>query len=294
MKIASSSASFASELAEGTLTQLEWLDLCAAELELDGVVLDARHFPRGDADYLAQLKKTATDLGLTIVALAPKDALEPSDTRNRLIPGQGVSPEEIAAEPDKCYEKHFEMHPLDQAIELGAPLVLVDAPRHNDDPTVWDRFIAVLKPLATRAKNRNVTLALRNAPQTLCATVAACKRAAKDIDSAWLRFALDATTLGALETTAELISKTVIATHTIGDVATFATAGDAEASRLLARLRGFRGFLSLDRGDRLAEDPGAGTGPSGASTGPRDAFHRAILRLRTLAARQVIDDSTAG
>ena len=57
MKIAASSASFATDLAEGALTHLEWLDLCAAELELDGVLLDLAHFPRLDDDYLAQARK---------------------------------------------------------------------------------------------------------------------------------------------------------------------------------------------------------------------------------------------
>jgi len=56
-------------LARGELTQLEWLDLCASELDLDGVLFDTRHFARTDADYLAQLKKTAVDLGLTVTGL---------------------------------------------------------------------------------------------------------------------------------------------------------------------------------------------------------------------------------
>ncbi|MBD5634860.1 MAG: hypothetical protein IAI49_10310, partial [Candidatus Eremiobacteraeota bacterium] len=74
MKIACSSASFAQEIRRGDLTQLDWLDLCANELELDGVVFDADHFPRTDADYLAQMKKAAADLGLTVAALAAGDA----------------------------------------------------------------------------------------------------------------------------------------------------------------------------------------------------------------------------
>ncbi|MGH7706337.1 MAG: hypothetical protein ACREM6_00160, partial [Vulcanimicrobiaceae bacterium] len=70
MRVAASSRSFATALTDGTLTQLEWLDLCANEFDLDGVVLDAAHFPRVDDEYLAQIKKLCADLGLTIAAVA--------------------------------------------------------------------------------------------------------------------------------------------------------------------------------------------------------------------------------
>ena len=66
MKIAVSSAAFAAAFTAGTTTQLEWLDACANELEVDGVVFALADFPRTDAEYLAQLKKSATDLGLTV------------------------------------------------------------------------------------------------------------------------------------------------------------------------------------------------------------------------------------
>jgi uncharacterized membrane protein len=246
MKIASSSASFARALADGGLTQLEWLDLCASELELDGVVFDSRHFPRSDGDYLAQLKKTATDLGLTPAGLVAHDGLEAG--------GSGR---------------------LDDALALGVPLVIVDAPGVREDPAAWAGCVGALGQLAAAAKQRNVTLALRNGPATLCASPADCKRLLKDIDSAWLRVALDATSLSALDKADDLIAKTVIATHLVTDMATFATAGDSEARRLLASLRGFRGFVCVDRVD---------------ASGVRAAFHDAIARLQGLKAD---DDRTA-
>ena len=103
MKFASSSGSFAGAIASGDLTQLEWLDLCAAELELDGVLFDARHFPRTDADYFAQLKKTAVDLGLTVAGLAFEGLLD-----------------DAAAW-------------LEAAVALGAPLLVVQAPAASAD-----------------------------------------------------------------------------------------------------------------------------------------------------------------
>jgi len=240
MKIASSSASFARMLASGEITQLEWLDLCAAELELDGVVFDMRHFARRDPEYLAQLKKTAVDLGLTVAALAAFDLTAP--------------PEEA----------------LGDALALGAPLVIVDAPPRSDGSTAWHDFTGALKPLVSAGKRCNVTIALRNGPSTLCAGAVECKRLVKDMDSAWLRFATDATTLGALDKLEDLAAKTVIATHAIDDVEAFALAGDARARRLIDSLRNFRGFVVLDRTN---ED------------GERNAFHRAIGRFRALLAQ---------
>lgn len=246
MKIASSSASFAQALTDGVLTQLEWLDLCASELELDGVVFDNRHFPRVDGDYLAQLKKTAADLGLTVAGLVAHDALGAEGARS-----------------------------LDEALALGAPLVIVDAPPARDDSTAWADCVGALGPLAAAAKERNVTLALRNGAETLCASPADCKRMLKDIDSAWLRIALDAASFGALERGDDLIGKTVIATHVVRDPESFATESDPEAERLLESLRGFRGFVCVDR-----------AGESGA----RATFHDAIERLR---ASKASDDRTA-
>ena len=66
MKLACASGALNREIESGELTQLEFLDLCARDLASDGVVLDVRHFPRTDGDYLAQLKKMAADRGLDI------------------------------------------------------------------------------------------------------------------------------------------------------------------------------------------------------------------------------------
>lgn len=191
MKLACSSADLAHSLEAGTLTQLEWLDWCAAELAVDGVVFDMRHFPRNDADYLAQLKKLCADLGLTIAAVAD-DALLCDDR----------APALSAA--------------LATALELGAPLAIVRAPLSSEDPTAWSRCVAAAKFAARAAKRSNVTLALRNAPGTLCASVADCKRLTKDVDSAWLRFAPDVASLDATEPPAPLLRRAAIAVHALG------------------------------------------------------------------------------
>jgi sugar phosphate isomerase/epimerase len=239
MKIAASSASFAADLAAGALTHLEWLDLCAAELELDGVLLDLAAFPRLDDEYVAQVKKLAVDLGLTVAGV-------------ELAPG---------GDPAAG---------LDVAVRLGAPLLALAAPAASEDPDAWSTFSAALKVASGAAKKANVPLALRNAPGTLCASGADLQRVAKDVDSSWLRFALDAAELAALDRGDALLVKTVLGVCAVDDVETFAQPGDAAAALLVERLRGFRGFVSVDR-----RDP----------RGDRAAFHRALGRLRAAFAR---------
>jgi hypothetical protein len=242
MKIACSSASFADALADGRLTQLEWLDLCANELEVDGVVFDAAHFPRTDGEYVAQLRKACVDLGLTVAALAEETLLETTAS-----------------------------DALERAQALGAPLLVVRAPAATPDPEAWGRFAASAKAASRLAKACNVTLALRNAPQTLCENGSDLKRLVKDVDSAWLRFGPDLASLGADEA-ATLIPKSVIATYSIGEIAHFACDGDAEAGAVLSALQRFRGFVVLERTDLR---------------GPREAYHAALERFARLRARSL-------
>jgi hypothetical protein len=240
MKIATSTASFERALAEGSLTQLEWLDLCANELELEGVVFDARHFPRSDGEYLAQLKKLAADLGLTVAALAADDVLT------------GRAVERIAL-----------------AVALGAPLVSARAAAASEDPAAWGTFVEGARAAASEGKRQNVTVALLNAPGTLCADAADLKRVAKDVDSAWLRFAPDLAALGALDALLGIVVKSVLAVHTIAGIEEFARESDPAARALARELRRFRGFVLLERGSDEA---------------PRDAYHRALERFRAVRA----------
>src|SRR5580692_11903407 len=68
MQLCCSTSSYRQTFAAGGLTQLEWVDLCARELPVDGVDFDARFFPRPDDDYLAQLKKLCADRCLTVAS----------------------------------------------------------------------------------------------------------------------------------------------------------------------------------------------------------------------------------
>src|SRR5579862_1258427 len=106
MKLAVASSAFHRSLESGELTQLEFLDLCARDLACDGVVLDVRHFPRTDDDYLAQVKKMAVDRGLSIAALS--DGLFFKSPREWMAPVLGY------------------------AVTLGAPLVAGPLAREID------------------------------------------------------------------------------------------------------------------------------------------------------------------
>ncbi|HTV73000.1 MAG TPA: hypothetical protein VME66_04760, partial [Candidatus Acidoferrales bacterium] len=84
-----------------------------------------------------------------------------------------------------------------------------------------------------------------NLPGTLCEGAADLKRLAKDTDSAWLRYALDAAKLPANEAPENVLARTVIACHDVGALRTGSERD--EVIGLAAHLREFRGFLVVDR-----------------------------------------------
>jgi sugar phosphate isomerase/epimerase len=229
MKLASSSISFDPAIAGGELTQLEWLDLCATELALDGIVFEARHFPRTDPDYIAQLKKMSTDLGLTVAGVACDAILAPQE-----------------GDDDALASAWFEV-----AWGLGAPLVVSRAPAGVEDPQAWSALVAAGRLVAGAAKRRNVTLAVRNAPGTLCAAPADLKQLAKEVDGSWLRFAVDVGAFEPAEPPDAVMPKAVVAAH----VLSAESADDAPRLRAVIDALGtFRAFLVIDA---LAEPAGA-------------------------------------
>ncbi|MBV8354100.1 MAG: hypothetical protein JO101_02175, partial [Candidatus Eremiobacteraeota bacterium] len=130
MRLAASSTAFDRALGSGDLSQPELLDLCATELGLDGVVLDRAHFPRRDPDYLAQVKKFAADLGLSIVAVRDDDLAVDSDSDAPAV-----------------------------ADSIGAPYVLTRLPAAGSDPTTaYNAALEVLARHLADAKRRNVTI----------------------------------------------------------------------------------------------------------------------------------------
>lgn len=182
MQFAYSSGAFDQALQRGDLTQLEFIDAIARETLIDGVVLDDRHFPRTDGDYLAQIKKLAADLGLTIAALA-SDAFFVSD-------------------------EDAMRAAIERAVTLGAPLL---AGRLGAETALsWSEQLHKLNAASSFAKSANVTLAVRNAPGTFAATEHECKRVSKETDSAWLRYGLEPAAFDAASDVTSLRRKTVL------------------------------------------------------------------------------------
>jgi sugar phosphate isomerase/epimerase len=222
MKLACASGSLHRDIESGELTQLEFLDLCASDLACDGVVLDVRHFPRTDDDYLAQVKKMATDRGLSIAALADRAFFASSS-------------EHMAAV-------------LGRAAALGAPLLAVPLARELDEP--WKEQLARLGVATSLAKAVNVTLAVRNAPQTFAASTHDCKRVAKEADSAWLRFGPEPQRLDAASDPAALAPNTVLLWSDCG------TQTERSIANVLTAFKDFRGHLAVD--DASGEASAAG------------------------------------
>ena len=208
MKLSCASGAFETAIGRGDLTQLEFLELCARELACDGVVLDVRHFPRADDDYLAQIKKMAADLGLDIAALS-NDAFFGLDD-------------------------HAMRAAMHQAVALGAPLLAGRLGLETERS--WTQQLDRLNSATGFAKASNVTLALRNAPGTFAAAAHDCKRVSKEADSAWLRYGIEPRTFDGASDPAALENKIVLL---------WANAGD-DATQLVSQFTAFRGHVALD------------------------------------------------
>jgi hypothetical protein len=203
-------------MAAGDLTQLELLDLCAAELGIDGVVLDIAHFPRHDRDYVAQVKKFCADSALTIAAVRDEELTFAASDALLIAAG------------------------------LGAPYVLTRMPETGVDPVArYNESLAVIARAVSEAKTLNVTIAVRNVAGSLAADSFELGRLRKEADSAWLRFALDA---AALEPAADerLLKNVVIAYRGIDTVGPGGE--DPQAERVTRTFARFPGFLCLDYG----------------------------------------------
>ena len=163
MRIAVSSSTFRRPLASGDLTQLEWVERCASELALDGVLADVTDFPRTDAEYVAQLRKVAVDLGLVPFGLDAAGLLEPAASAAR-------------------------ENALALAGGFGAAVVRTALPPPGEvPPASFSEAVATAKAFGRVAKGANVTLIVPPAAGTLGEDLAAVKHLLKDADSAWLR-----------------------------------------------------------------------------------------------------------
>jgi sugar phosphate isomerase/epimerase len=255
MKVCCSSHSYARTLAAGDLTQLEWVDLCANELMLDGVEFVRSHFPRLDTDYVAQLKKLCADRCLTVASFHHDTPFEVGDV-----------------------DQHIAKltHSLEVAAGLGAPLVRLRAAAAQDSPALaWRELIRGLSAACIQAKQYNITFALEPSLESLVATPTDVKRVIKECDSAWLRLAATAAlTCGpARDEWSEALASSVIVVAPMTRLDTFGADEDVDYLAALTFLwqRRYRGFLSLEY--RGAQDE-------------RDAVARGVAWLRGILAKE--------
>ena len=106
-----------------------------------------------------------------------------------------------------CSEQGHVTKVLSDAALLGAPLIA--APLALQTECSWSEQLERLGFATSVAKRLNVTLALRNAPNTFAAGSQDCKRVVKETDSAWLRYGPDPQELDAASDAQALAPNTV-------------------------------------------------------------------------------------
>lgn len=227
-------------LSAGDLTQLEWVDLCANELGLDGVEFALAHFARLDPEYVAQLKKLCTDRCLTVAGLHHDIPLDTAAIDDHVV----------------ALERSLEI-----AVWLGAPLVRCAlAPSVGPQAVEWRELVRGLKAACAWAKQRNVTFALEPRAGSLVSSSSDAKRIMKECDSAWLRLAPDASALGPAERDnwVEALESACIIVAPMGLLDTFGADETIDYIAVLTLLwqQRYRGFLTLEYGGAEAERPG--------------------------------------
>ncbi len=211
MKPAVASSALHDALVSGALTQIEFVEWCARDVVCDAV-LDIRHFPRSDDDYLAQMKKMAADYGLTIAALV-------DDT--------------LCSRDELGVESIFRM-----ALALGAPLIATALEPELSAP--WIDQLVHIGHVARAGKRHNVTVALRNEPLSRAASVTACKQVIKETDSAWLRYGPRLDRFTDADEPAQLAQKTVLLWADLADDPS------VTLPHLQQTMPEYHGFLALD------------------------------------------------
>lgn len=229
MKLCCSSYSYARMLAAGELTHLEWVDLCAGELMLDGVEFVRSHFPRLDTEYVAQLKKLCADRCLTVAGLDHDLPFDASDV-----------------------DRHIALltNSLEIAAGLGAPLVRIRAgPVAGSASLAWRELVRGLGACCIQAKQYNITFALHPEHGSPIGSPVDVKRAFKECDSAWLRLAATPLMLNGTERDAwdEALRAAVLVIAPMRRLDTFGADEATDYVQVLTALwqRRYRGFLSL-------------------------------------------------
>ena len=145
MKLGCICGTFNRSFDSGALDQIRFLHRCASDLKVQGVELQDIHFPQTRPAYLRMLRRTARELGLSIV-------------------GVGVHNDFGRADPTL---RQSEVTKVKQWVEvaehLGAPLVRVFAGYPEGDREArWPAMIDSLREVADFTRHAGLCLGLEN------------------------------------------------------------------------------------------------------------------------------------
>jgi sugar phosphate isomerase/epimerase len=145
MKLGCICGTFNRSFDSGAMDQFGFLHRCAVDLKVQGVELQDIHFPQTRPTYLRMLRRTARELGLSIV-------------------GVGVHNDFGRADPTLRQSEATKVKQwVEVAEQLGAPLVRVFAGYPEGDRAArWPAMIDSLREVAGFARHAGLRLALEN------------------------------------------------------------------------------------------------------------------------------------
>ena len=238
MKTACSSWSYHRTIKDGRMDQMSWLRECA-DNELDGVELLCNHFPSTERDYLLKLKKTCTDLHLTVAMVSAAGHLTTGDDARR------------AADVEEIREW------AEVALFLGAPLVRFFCGSGDElaagGLALYEKVKAAIQQVVRIGAERGIVMAMENHGGTTAKQLLSLHR---DIDSPYFKFTLDTgnfpppsrVTPEKYNMIAECAPQAAIAHAKFFNVAPDGQDEDFDWHRIrdILAAAGFRGFLSIE------------------------------------------------
>lgn len=245
MKLGCSSWSYHRAIVEKRLDQRGWLELCAGELSMDGIELLDIHFPTLDKDYLREIKKQATDAGLTIscVSVSNDFGLEERDARDR----------ELAKVKQWLNITAF----------FGAPVLRVFGGWYHGDvkkggegaEVVWREMVDYLSICSEYAAEQGIVLGIENHNgRGIVGTADEVERCLSEVKWPWLRLNLDTGDYGDIESIRRTLPQAVHVHAKLYDLdEKGADKQDWPAIASILREGNYRGFLSIEY--EGAEDP---------------------------------------
>jgi sugar phosphate isomerase/epimerase len=148
MKLGCICGTFNRSFATGAMDQVQFLVRCATDLRVDGVELQDIHFPQTRPGYLQMLRRTASNLNLTITGIGIHNDFGRADPTMR--------------QSEVVKVKQW----IEVAEQLGAPLVRVFAGYPEGGPSQsgarWPAMIDALREVAAFAGHAGLRLGLEN------------------------------------------------------------------------------------------------------------------------------------